>query len=378
MKTKVNSNLYEVQNKSQFINVTNLKSNQSVRFSSNWLKFDTLEKNTFDSENWVDGSYQNSTPIGYTVNSLIENAIITKDEKGFNRLTVQWSDGSSYQFILELLWDTVLKSDPIEELKRISWNSPQKLQPFEYDRVIDKKNKSALIDCLKSYFIYGMILISHAPPEKDSIKKIAEYLSVIQTTHLEDIFELRVKPNPINFAEIGNDLSLHNDLVYKQKPPAIQLTHVLKQANQGGENIYVDGLHVIQQLSSREIELLSKFPIIFINKTQSIHYQCKKPVLIFDQNNTFQEIHFNKIKTMFPKDLPNEYYAAYAKLESLLESSENSDPSYLIPENSIVMVDNLRILHGRKKFDDPNRHYLSCYIYDEEVKSLYRTLKSQL
>lgn len=358
----------------EYIEIISTTTEERVCFPSNWLKFNIFRKKADDSEVWVDGSYENNTPMLTPLEAAIEKAQISQQEKDGDRLVVCWQDGSEGQYPLDWLWNTAINPDPIDSLSRVPWNSAKNLQSFDYCKLMYSKDSSYLIECLKYFLVYGLVYVNNVPPEKTAIKSLAERISIIQKTHLEDIYALKVKKNPTNFAEISGDVSLHNDLVYKQHPPAVQLVHILKQAIERGENLFVDGLNIVKQLNQEDIELLRTTPVNFVNKTQSIHYRCVKPILVFDMLNHFQEIHFNKDKTIFPVHISNKFYYAYKHLEELLENPHNCDYSYLIPENSIVIYNNLRVLHGRKRFTDPNRYYLSCYVYEAELKSLYRLL----
>lgn len=361
----------------EYIEIINTTTEERASFPSNWLKFNIFGKKAHDSEFWADGSYGNNTPLLTPLEVSIESAQISQHENDTDGLIVCWQDGSKHKYPIDWLWNTAINPDPIDSLSRVPWNSPKNLQSFDYSKVMSSKDSSHLIECLKYFLIHGLVYLNNVPPEKTAIKNLGERISIIQNTHIEDIYPLKVKKNPINLGETSSDVTLHNDLVYKQHPPAIQLLHILKQATEGGENLFVDGLNIVRQLNQEDIDLLSTTPVNFVNKTQSVHYRCVKPILVFDLLNHFQEIHFNKDKTIFPVHLSNKFYYAYKRLEELLEDPRNCDYSYVIPENNIVIFNNLRIIHGRKSFTDPNRSYLICYIYEAELKSLYRLLVSQ-
>lgn len=356
------------------VEVIRTTTGEKAIFSSNWLKLNTFEKKAYDSQVWVDGSYQNNTPTLTSLDVSIDRAEISQEETGNDRLVVHWQDGAKYSYSIDWLWNTSLNPDPIDNLSPVSWTSPRYLKSFDYWKVTNSKDSRDLIECLKCFLVDGFVCVNNVPSEKTAIARLADRISIIQRTHLEDIYPLKVKENPTTFAEISGDVSLHNDLVYKGHPPAVQLVQVLKQATEGGENLFVDGLNIVKQLSREDIELLRTTPVSFVNKSQSVYYRCVKPILVFDLLNNFREIHFNKDKLIFPTHISNKFYYAYKRLETLLEDPQNCDRSFLIPENSIAIYNNLRILHGRKKFVDPNRHYLSCYVCEDELKSLYRIL----
>ncbi len=372
---KLETPLFEISLFSDKISMLHRDRGERAVFTSSWLKFNMFEQKAYDSEGWTDGRLQYTMPDSAPVAVTMGN-VETVDEAA-TEVVISWVDGTSHTYSVLWLWRTAMHPDPICELSRVPWKNLRDHEVYDFNRVMDKDHAHELFCCLKTYFTYGVVLIKGVPPGPESIRAFAEYVSRIETTQFEDIMELTVKDAPTNLAEVSGPVYLHNDIVFKQHPPAVQLLHVIRQADVGGENLFADGLHVVQQLSHEDQAVLRSTPVYFVNQSRGIHYRSSKPILVYDLVGNFQEIHYNKDKMMFSTDTPGPFYDTYRRLQAILKDPENCDPTYRVPENMLVMMDNLRLLHGRQAFTDTKRYYLSCYLCGDALKNRYRVLAEQ-
>jgi gamma-butyrobetaine dioxygenase len=219
-----------------------------------------------------------------------------------------------------------------------------------------------------------MAFLNGAPRDESEILNAATRFSAVQPTHLGETFRLRGTANASNLGETADAISLHIDLVYKQHPPDIQLLHVLKPADEGGENVFVDALQVIEQLEKEDVRLLRTTPVVFMAKSGTVDFRGVHTILAFDDSTRFQSVRHNEHKMVLPVETPIEFYRAFLRFRDIIERQENS-LSIRLPADSMVIFDNARILHGRRSFKGVDRDVVGCFLSEDDLLSKWRLLK---
>lgn len=60
---KIAESSFKIITTPEYIEIIRTTTEERVCFLSNWLKFNIFRKKADDSEIWVDGSYENNTPL---------------------------------------------------------------------------------------------------------------------------------------------------------------------------------------------------------------------------------------------------------------------------------------------------------------------------
>ena len=68
-----------------------------------------------------------------------------------------------------------------------------------------------------------------------------QFLANIRETFYGRTFDVRAKPNAENVAYTSGYLGLHQDLMYLEPPPMIQVLHCMDNSCAGGESLFSDG-----------------------------------------------------------------------------------------------------------------------------------------
>ena len=72
-------------------------------------------------------------------------------------------------------------------------------------------------------------------------------------------WELRYEEGAQNLAYSALALSWHQDLLYFEAPPGVQLLHCLVQADLGGETIFLDGVSAAEEFERQhKVRLLQR------------------------------------------------------------------------------------------------------------------------
>lgn len=114
----------------------------------------------------------------------------------------------------------------------------------------------------------GVCVIRGTPPEDNYLAEhfIPRLLECdVMSTQYGDSFYVRAVPDPINVAYAAYGLDMHQDMIYGESGPGLQLLHCLENSTLGGESLITDGMAVCEQLKEEEPEhfrVLSTTPIL--------------------------------------------------------------------------------------------------------------------
>ena len=343
-----------------------------TRLHSYWLKLFAAKSDMHvkAAEGWTDGSNFHPEDDSIRETDRIESATVNDNE---GEIKITWQDGTNRVFSLEQLWDHIFNADAAEQVPRIKWNARTEFTAFDYGQVLDSGDEKGLFHFLRSFLQYGLAFLRNVPRQEDQIKVVANRLFALQQSHLGDTFTLLPRDASHHLGETADHIPLHIDLVYKQNPPDIQMLHVLEQAEEGGENVFVDAFTIIEQMQEQDIKLLRETPVWFVADSESVHFRGLHRILAFDDRMAFRGVHFNEYKVLFPVEAPNEFFFAFKRFRQLIRRKENMKVVQL-PRDSIVLFHNRRTLHGRKVFKGTSRHLTGCFISEDDLKSKFRTM----
>ena len=251
--------------------------------------------------------------------------------------------------------------------------------PFVYDDFIH--NDAYLLSALQSFLRYGYLHLKEAPYHLDEIETTIRRFSVLRETNYGRIFDVKPKPNLTNLADSHRGLEPHTDNPYRGPPPSIQILHVLKPADIGGETILVDGLSLIERLKkthSEYLEILSSVPVRFGWRDADHDHTHQAPIIETNDTGNDFIIRFNHrsmIEPVITGLKARKWQEAYQSLSALIHD-EHLRISLRLEEGDILIMNNHRILHGRSAFDDDQsqRWLKGAYIEMDGLKSKTRSL----
>lgn len=186
-----------------------------------------------------------------------------------------------------------------------------------------------------------------------------------------------------------NGLSPHTDMTYLSTPSIVQLLYCVENQATGGESTLVDGFRVAEDFRQdypQYFELLSKTPVTFRQFYQNWHYYVSQttPILQLKDTGEVNKIFFchKNLGLDLPFDLVESFYEAYYAFFRYLKNPAY-EYSFRLQAGDCLLVQNFRILHGRKSFDasSGSRHLEISYMDWNyfagrrdfyEVQSLYK------
>lgn len=285
----------------------------------------------------------------------------------------------------------------IEEPK--SWDSDDFLQRKSADFPMMMGNDRYFRDRLKELMKFGILHVTNAPKQSGVLHELGQRIGYRFSTHhdlpeYQGVFSVKVEIDHSNLANTANELGLHTDMPAKNQTPQIQTLHAIKQAGEGGENQFVDGFKVAQQLKSEQPEvfnLLTTYPTEFVDWCHLKHkyidlahwktIECNSSEHLSGIyfNNQVRSWYYNAPAEIIPQlyDALRTFYDYCTQKRSLVQVKLN--------EGEMMMFANNRILHGRSAFKAPTesqtsltRHFEGCYFCFDAVRSRIRAIDEEL
>lgn len=322
-------------------------------------------------------------------------------------LEVTWAndfrDGQNHDslYTAEFLNKYVLRPQPPpQNLPRSLWNKSQLetvLSPITYAEWM-----SGGEDFVRAFFDlirYGIIFLRDVPLEETSVEEIAKQIGHLQSTFYGLTWDVISKPEAENVAYTNVFLGLHQDLMYWNDVPKIQILHCLENSCEGGDSIFSDGLRTaleIQATNRQYFTILRKVRVPYHYDIAPHKYRRDRPVIATGSGNQkrnarhairdvywsppFQAPFFalKEVPGLFVpgKEEQKVWHAAAKVFKDGIEAPENVF-QYKMKPGDCVLFDNRRVFHGRREFDTSSgkRWLKGGYISSEVLHSKASSLK---
>ncbi|XP_033106287.1 gamma-butyrobetaine dioxygenase-like [Anneissia japonica] len=253
-----------------------------------------------------------------------------------------------------------IRSDPL--IKQIHWGSDVMtyLPRFQYDDVIN--NSTTLYKWMKCTKEYGLSWIKGAPTQNDELRTLGKRLAHLRETFYGVVSRVESKADPFFLGYTSKELPLHTDYTYGANIPGIVFLHGIKCAPSGGKSWLVDGFKLAKDLKKNDptaFKLLStgilNYEMNGFDIGPQFDHRCNTQVIRVNWRGDVDKIAYNDytrteyLTNISVDDMPA-YYEALTKFISMAYSQEYLLEA-MIEEGDIVAIDNLRLLHGRDKFE---------------------------
>ena len=248
-----------------------------------------------------------------------------------------------------------------------TWDQPlaAKLPRASWPALLGSSN--ALASWLDAIKRYGFALLEQCPTHDGAITEVVERFGHVRETNYGRYFDVRSEINPINLAFTGLGLQVHSDNPYRDPVPGLQLLLCITSDDNGGESVVVDGFRAAQLLQAENpahFRLLTDYAVPFEYRADGVWLHHTAPLITLSVQGEITEIRFNN-RSQAPFRLAfehmQEYYLAYRHFAEILERPQ-LEVSFRLAPGELFIVDNRRVLHGRKAFSGSGqRHLQGCY-----------------
>lgn len=234
---------------------------------------------------------------------------------------------------------------------------------------------------LESVQRYGFARMRGTPPSADFLEALALRVGPIRETNFGRIFDVRTTAEQTSNAYTAVALPPHTDLSTREYQPGLQYLHCVANAAEGGDSVLVDGLAVCRRLAEVDAAawtLLTSRRLPFANRSADCDYRHAGPVIELDAQGEPDTLRFTMWLRAPLAGPIEEARALYRALRSVIRLAE--DPSlvfsFRLAPGDLLLMDNRRILHGRRAFspETGERWLRGCYAERDDVASRLRML----
>ncbi|KAL6831315.1 hypothetical protein J3E69DRAFT_329212 [Trichoderma sp. SZMC 28015] len=231
----------------------------------------------------------------------------------------------------------------------------QQVRRIDYAEFM-KDDSEAFWDVIIDICRFGLVYLKNVPRDEDSIVRITTRIANIRETFYGRTFDVRAKPNAENVAYTSGFLGLHQDLLYLDPPPMIQVLHCMDNSCAGGESLFSDGERVGRLLwpflTRHRMSPLAEHHVPYQYGKNGYHYFSSRRVI--DGNDS------GFTNVFWSPPFQGRYLSPVKDIRRWIEpasifSSLINDPAAIheqkMEPGECVLFDNLRVLHGRNAFD---------------------------
>lgn len=293
-------------------------------------------------------------------------------------LAVWFSDGQQRHFALDELRNRVAGMDPEAVPKPVPWTHLDMIPTIDWSAVV-AHDRAALVDVLGDFHRLGCFVITGAPTKPGSLHGIAGRFGRVAPTNFGALFDVESVPDPVDLAYTPVGLSPHTDQPYRNPTPGLQFLHTLSNNAPGGESTVVDGLAAIDALRRVDpggYELLCDLEVEFRYDIGHDVKVDRAPLIDVRRDGTLRQLRFSPRLDFAPHADVATLDCFYRARRWLAQWFDDHEIEFKMLAGDVLIVDNHRVLHGRRPFDQTvgRRHLQGCYIDHDGPATMWRLL----
>lgn len=227
---------------------------------------------------------------------------------------------------------------------------------------------------------FGVALVRGLSVEANGLQALTDLIGPIRETNWGGIADVRSIANGYDLSMTERALEPHVDNPYRLPQPGYIFLHCLVNAAAGGESVLIDGFNVAARLQReypKDFATLCTTPVTFAYRDDSAILEHYGPLIERRPDGRVSRVIFHnradQVVAADPKEL-SAYYAARRAYADFIWSPHMQVTFKLAPGEAYV-VDNFRILHGRRAFDGGGERYLrQCYMDRDTLSSRQKVL----
>jgi hypothetical protein len=201
---------------------------------------------------------------------------------------------------------------------------------------------------------------------------LAHFGRIVQQFHGQDTFEVTLKPgfDKLPFSQSKNEIGPHTEAPVYDPPPKYLALHCHRQAKcGGGQTLLADGYAFFQSLSP-DLKHWAEHNEVAFSATAmpgSSEKRIHRARLLEDRDGarvfrfSYNQFHYGDVNPS-ESDMASSSFEQYAgtPLGDIAQLAErffyDKVIPVLIPESSMLIWDNQRLMHARSEYQDPVRH----------------------
>ena len=260
---------------------------------------------------------------------------------------------------------------------------PKNFSPQTYSWDLFLHSSAVAIDALEEFMRHGVIVITDAPQEPETLEQLAPMIGPIRELLFDRIHNVSVEGHVYNIAHTSLGLPPHNDFASYSFPPSVQALHMLHNEVAGGESIVVDGWAVAEQLRNDHpdyFQTLCDFAVPFREFDDNNETYAVEPMIRCDSEGNIINLRFSNqlMQTINPQQPGiREFYRAYHEL-CLRVTDPQYKSTFRLEGGQIILLAAHRVLHAREAFTPTGkRHLQDAYFELDNIANKLVWLKRQ-
>ncbi|HNP37819.1 MAG TPA: TauD/TfdA family dioxygenase [Woeseiaceae bacterium] len=266
--------------------------------------------------------------------------------------------------------------------EKVTWNAS--LDPLPWHNMEALENDPhKILDLLNDLARLGFVLVRGVPLELNGVLQFIDLIGYMRLTNNGGIQDIKAvgEGRIYDLSMTPRSLEPHVDNPYRVPQPGYVLLHCLRNDAQGGESQLTDGLYVAEKMRSEQPELfdsLCNVPVVFRYADEQATLENTSPFIDISPEGRIEHVRFHgrcdQVIAAEPDKL-DAFYRARRTYTDLIKAPDVQLTFKLNP-GEMFMVDNFRIIHGRRNFqlETGARHMRQAYIDRDVVSSRQKTL----
>lgn len=299
-------------------------------------------------------------------------------------MEVTFTDGRTRRFDLAMLAHRLTGADPEAPPAPLPWTSLPAVPSIEWSDVRAGAARP-LRRIVGHLHRLGCIKVVGVPPRDGSVLSVAERFGRVSPTNFGAMFDVESVPRPVDLAYSPVGLSAHTDQPYRTPTPGLQFLHTLCNDAPGGESTVNDGRAAVDELRLADpdgFEALCQLDVEFRYDIGTDAVVNHAPVIDLDRHGALRQLRFSpRLDTppLADSDVLRAWFRARRWLAEWFDEPDHR-VEFKMVAGDVLVVDNHRVLHGRRPFDPSTgrRHLQGCYIDHDGPATMWRLLTRRL
>jgi gamma-butyrobetaine dioxygenase len=261
------------------------------------------------------------------------------------------------------------RADP-SDLKRVSWYGDHYPKVARFAHADLMADRELVAQWLRAMLVEGVSLVTAMPDSDQALTNLVQLMGQVRPTFFGDYFDVHTHIAPTNLAYTAKALELHTDVPAEDLAPGVQFLHCRANSVEGGENLFLDGIAVANDLRETAV------PFYFEHDNQDV--RARQRVIELDENGDVSGVTISQhMADVFdlPQHFMDRYYPAFCRFGRMLQADKYL-MRFRIAAGECIVFDNHRIVHGRSAYSatSGDRYLRGTYADRGEMRSTYRAL----
>ncbi|MDH6266593.1 gamma-butyrobetaine dioxygenase [Rhizobium sp. SG_E_25_P2] len=275
------------------------------------------------------------------------------------------------------------RHDPAD-LPRRAWYSDHYPSIARFSQPALKADKALVAKWIEAMLVEGVAIITDMPDSNEGLDDLVKLMGHVRPTFFGEYFDVRTHIKPTNLAYTAKALEMHTDTPAEDEAPGVQFLHCRANSVSGGQNLFLDGVAVANDLKKEfpeDFALLSGTDIPYYCEHDHYDMRSRQRVIELDQHGEVSGVTISQhMADIFdlPQDFLDTYYPAFCRFGRMLQSDKYL-MRFRLEATECIVFDNHRIVHGRSAYSatEGDRYLRGCYADRGEMRSTYRALVSE-